>query len=158
MRASIEKGFSFGITSGIITTLGLMVGLYSGTASKTAVLGGIITIAIADALSDALGIHISEESVNQNHSHVWAATLATFLAKFIFALTFILPVWFLDLKLAVFVSICWGLFLLIFVNYAIARQRKEKALSLILEHVIIAIAVVVITYFTGEWVAKIFNN
>ncbi|MDP2812065.1 MAG: hypothetical protein Q8O32_00005, partial [bacterium] len=115
MKLSIAKGFSFGITSGIITTLGLMVGLYSGTASQSAVLGGIITIAIADALSDALGMHISEESNNDNHSQVWVATIATFLTKFIFALTFVVPIWFLSLKLAIMVSILWGLLALIFI-------------------------------------------
>ncbi|MDI6733408.1 MAG: hypothetical protein QME51_05200, partial [Planctomycetota bacterium] len=60
MNHSIKTGFSFGSTSGVITTLGLMVGLHSGTHSKFAVLGGIVTIAVADAFSDALGIHISE--------------------------------------------------------------------------------------------------
>jgi len=62
MKHSLKTGFSFGLTSGIITTLGLMMGLHSGTHSKTVVIGGILTIAIADAFSDALGIHISEES------------------------------------------------------------------------------------------------
>ena len=52
MRHSLQVGFSFGITSGIITTLGLMVGLSSGTHNKLAVVGGILTIAIADSLSD----------------------------------------------------------------------------------------------------------
>ena len=59
MEHSLKVGFSFGITSGIITTLGLMVGLNSSTNSKVAVIGGILIIAIADAFSDALGIHIS---------------------------------------------------------------------------------------------------
>ena len=47
MRLSLKIGFSFGLTSGVITTLGLMVGLHSGTNSKLAVMGGILTIAIA---------------------------------------------------------------------------------------------------------------
>ena len=64
MKHSVKTGFTFGLTSGIITTLGLMVGLHSGTHSPRAVIGGILTIAIADAFSDALGIHLSEESRN----------------------------------------------------------------------------------------------
>jgi len=59
---SIKTGFSFGLTSGIITTLGLIIGLHAGTHSRLVVMGGILTIATADAFSDALGIHISEES------------------------------------------------------------------------------------------------
>lgn len=53
MRLSIRKGFSFGLTSGVITTLGLIVGLHSSTHSDLSVIGGILSIAIADAMSDA---------------------------------------------------------------------------------------------------------
>jgi hypothetical protein len=55
MRTALKIGFSFGLTSGVITTLGLMVGLHAGTHSKSVVLGGLLTIAVADAMSDALG-------------------------------------------------------------------------------------------------------
>ena len=79
MRHSIQVGFSFGLTSGIITTLGIIVGLNSGTHSQLAVIGGILTIAIADSLSDAMGIHISEEAENKHSSkEVWESTFATF--------------------------------------------------------------------------------
>ncbi len=98
MRHSLKTGFSFGMTSGIITTLGLMVGLNSGTHSKLAVIGGVLTIAIADAFSDALGIHVSEESENRHNSReIWESTISTFLSKFTFASTFIVPVVLLQL-------------------------------------------------------------
>jgi len=87
MKHSLKIGFSFGLTSGIITTLGLIVGLHSGTHSKLVILGGILIIAIADAFSDALGIHISEESEGKHTTkEIWESTIATFLAKFVFAL------------------------------------------------------------------------
>lgn len=62
MKHTLKTGFSFGTTSGVITTLGLMVGLHAGPHSKLAVIGGVLTI--ADALSDAMGIHVAEESEN----------------------------------------------------------------------------------------------
>lgn len=65
MKASWTTGFSFGLTSGIITTLGLIVGLHAGTHSRVVVLGGILTITISDAMSDALGIHIIPRSNQQ---------------------------------------------------------------------------------------------
>ena len=68
MKQPLNKGVSFGLTSGAITTLGLMVGLHSETKSAAVVLGGILTIAVADAFSDALGIHISEKGENQHAS------------------------------------------------------------------------------------------
>src|SRR6266850_6989069 len=93
MKQSLMTGFSFGLTSGVITPLGLMVGLNAGTHSRLAVIGGIVTIAVADALSDALGIHVAEESKNNGSvSEVWESTIAALLAKFLTALTFVVPV------------------------------------------------------------------
>jgi len=81
---------------------------------KIAVIGGILTIAIADACSDALGIHISQESDNKNKTKsIWEATIATFVAKFLVAITFIVPVIvFSSLLTATIVSVIRGLFLL----------------------------------------------
>jgi len=99
MDYSLLKGVSFGLTSGIITTLGLIIGLHSFSGSKLIILGGIITIAVADAFSDALGIHISEESQNKHSAkEIWKATIATFLTKFFFALTFAVPVIFFECR------------------------------------------------------------
>ena len=112
MKNSWKTGLSFGLTSGVITTLGLMVGLHSGTHSRAVVIGGIATIAMADALSDALGIHVSEESKNSSPARqIWEATLATFVAKFVIALTFMVPVLFYPLSLAIGISVGWGLLL-----------------------------------------------
>lgn len=154
MRLSIKKGFSFGLTSGIITTLGLIVGLHSGTHSKLVIIGGVLVIAIADALSDALGIHISEESENKHTPReIWESTIATFLSKFIFALTFVIPILLLPLFTAIIVSIIWGLSLIGVFSYFMAKQQNAKPLHVILEHVIIAMVVIVTTHYVGEWVA-----
>ena len=87
-----RTGLYFGATSGVITTIGLITSLNAGTGSVAAVLGGIFVIAVADAMSDALGIHLAEEAdPNATTGHVWAATISTFLNKFIFALSFAVP-------------------------------------------------------------------
>jgi len=157
INRSTQIGLYFGLTSATITTLGLMVGLYSSTSSKLVVLGGIITIAIADACSDALGIHISEESQNDNQKGVWLATLFTFLSKFLFALTFLIPVVLLPLNWAVLVGIGWGALALIFLSWRMAKDNHNKPWITIVEHLSIAILVVIITYLTGEFIAKYFN-
>jgi len=158
MRHSLKVGFSFGLTSAIITTLGLMVGLYSGTNSRLAVLGGIITIAIADAFSDALGIHISEESENKHTAkEIWEATISTFLFKFIFAMTFIVPVLLFPLATAIIVSIVWGLFLLGIFSLYMAREQKAKPWKVISEHILIALIVIVVTYYVGILVESTFK-
>lgn len=158
MKQSWTTGLSFGLTSGIITTLGLMVGLYSGTHSRLAVIGGILTIAIADAFSDALGIHISEESQKgQRHKAVWEATVATFFSKFLFALTFVVPVLLFELLTAVIVAVVWGFLLLVILNYYLARKNQHSTWKMIFEHLLIAIVVIIITHFVGLWIGTMFS-
>lgn len=153
MKLSIKRGFSFGLISGIITTLGLIVGLDSGTHSKIVVFGGILTIAVADAFSDALGMHISEEYSKQKIKQVWISTFATFLTKFFFALTFVIPVLFFQLSAAVIIDIIWGLSLIAIFSYYIAKQEKARPINVIGEHVAIAIVVIILTRLIGVWIS-----
>ncbi|MFH1565057.1 MAG: VIT1/CCC1 transporter family protein [bacterium] len=158
MNHSLKTGFSFGTTSGIITTLGLIIGLNSSTNSKLVIIGGIITIAIADAFSDALGIHISEESENKHTTkEIWQSTISTFLSKFIFALTFIVPILLFNLATAMIASIIWGMSMLGILSFYMAKKEKIKPLGVISEHLIIAIAVVIITNYVGYFVGRIFG-
>lgn len=151
MNHSVKTGFSFGLTSAIITTLGLIVGLHAGTESKMVVISGILVIALADAFSDALGIHISEEAENVHSTkEVWQSTIATFLAKFFFALTFAVPVLLLELLQAVVVSVAWGLALLSIFSYHIAKEQGAKPLKVIGEHLIIAVIVIMLTHEIGD--------
>lgn len=153
MKQSFKTGLSFGLTSGVITTLGLLTGLSYSSGSRVVVVAGIITIAIADAFSDALGIHLSTETNSKNSDRdVWESTAATFIAKFIVALTFIPLVIFLSLKTAVMASVGWGLFLLVILSYYIAVKENKKPLLVIGEHLAIAIAVVLITAVVGNWI------
>lgn len=153
MKQSLKTGFSFGLTSGVITTLGLMVGLHAGTHSRLAVIGGIATIAVADALSDALGIHIAVESKNNGAvSEIWEATIATFGAKFLIALTFVVPVLLLPLEEAMTVSVGWGLMLLAVLSYFLAQAQQISPWKVIVEHVVIGISVIAITHYVGDWI------
>lgn len=157
MNHSIKVGFSFGLTSGIITTLGLMVGLNSGTHSGLVVIGGILTIAIADSFSDALGIHMSEESEGvHSDREIWKSTVSAFLTKFLFALTFLVPVFLFELSTAVLVGVVWGLLALGVLSYLMARSQGSNPLKVIGEHFAIALVVIVATHFTGELIASFF--
>jgi VIT1/CCC1 family predicted Fe2+/Mn2+ transporter len=157
MKVSVRKGFSFGLTSGIITTLGLMVGLTSGTHSTLAVIGGILVVAVADAFSDALGIHVSEEfGTRKSHKAVWESTIATFISKFFFALTFIIPILLFELNMAVMISVVWGLIALTSLNYFVAKKENANPFKVIREHLAIAVAVVIATYYIGIWISMVF--
>ena len=148
---SLKIGISFGLTSGIITTLGLIVGLNAGTHSKMIIIGGILTIAVADAFSDALGIHVSEESENKHtEREIWESTICTFLAKFIFAMSFIVPIVLLPLETAIIASIIYGLSLLSIFSYYIADTKNGSRWKAVAEHLSIAVVVIILTNCIGN--------
>ena len=152
MRHSLKTGFSFGLTSGIITTLGLLVGLYATDSSVSIIIAGIATIAIADSFSDALGIHVAEEAENKHTTReIWESTASTFFTKLFVALTFIVPIALLSLSVAVVAVIFWGLSLLAIFSFYIAKRQKN-ACKVIAEHLIIAIIVIAITFYTGRFI------
>ncbi len=156
MKHSLEVGFSFGLTSGLITTLGLIVGLHSGTHSKLVVLGGILAIAVADAFSDALGIHFSEEAEKiHTPGEIWRSTISAFFFKFISALTFIVPVLLFQLSTAIVVSVIWGLTVLCVLSFSIAERGKRW--KTVAEHLTIALLVVVITHYLGDLISSRFG-
>jgi VIT1/CCC1 family predicted Fe2+/Mn2+ transporter len=158
LKHSAKTGISFGLTSGVITTLGLMVGLHSGTNSRSAVIGGILTIAVADAFSDALGIHISEESENKHTSkEIWESTFFTFIAKFIFSISFVFPVIFLKLNFAMIVNIFYGIILLALFSFYLAKEQGAARWKVIAEHVTIAVIVVIISHYIGEAISMFFS-
>ena len=147
----------FGATSGVITTIGLIVGLYAGTASVVAVLGGILVISVADAMSDALGIHLAQEAdPDSTNKHIWSATFSTFWTKFVVAISFAVPIMWLPLQTAVIVSIGWGLVIIALLSWFLARAQRNPVLPVVLEHLGIAIAVIVISHYIGHWVHTTF--
>lgn len=155
MKESIKKGFGFGLTSGVITTLGMMVGLNASTGSRTAVIGGIIAIAIADAFSDAVGMHVSEEAENHHSTkEVWEATFSTLLSKFLFALTFVVPVLVFQLPMAILISILWGVSLVIIFSWHLANLQGVRTYKVVIEHVAIVGLVILITHHVGAWIGK----
>jgi vacuolar iron transporter family protein len=157
VKDSVKKGFSFGLTSGVITTLGMIVGLNSSTHSLLAIIGGIVIIALADALSDSFGMHMAEEFSNgEDQKKVWEATISTFFFKFIFALTFLIPFLLFSLDTAIIICIIYGLFLIGIFSYYIGDSQKISKKKTVLEHLFIAIFVIIITHFVGQLVRTIF--
>ena len=155
MKSSFRMGLSFGLTSGVITTLGLIVGLHAGTNSRAAVLGGILTIAIADSFSDALGIHLAEESKGMAPVLIWESTVATLLSKFIIAATFAVPLLLFELRTSVLVSLLWGIAILTTLSFFTARTQHIPAWKVIGEHLLIALSVVIVSYYVGLWVSDL---
>jgi VIT1/CCC1 family predicted Fe2+/Mn2+ transporter len=156
MKHSIEVGLSFGLTSGTITTLGMIVGLHAGTHSRAVVMGAILLIAVADAMADALGIHVAEETEKVHSSReIWESTFATFFSKFFFALTFAVPLLVLPLGAAVVACVIWGMIVIGVSSILLARRRKVRPLTVVVEHLATAGVVIIVTRLIGDWVGKL---
>ena len=149
--------FSFGATSGIMTNLGLIVGLDKLAHPKTSIIGAILVIAIADNISDSVGIHLYKEAEHITNREVLSSTLTNFLARPVISLTFIIFIAVLPIKLAVLCSLAWGLGLLAIMSYTSAKERGANIYIEVLEHIIIALFVVIASKFAGQWIIHKFS-
>jgi VIT1/CCC1 family predicted Fe2+/Mn2+ transporter len=160
VKKSYKTGISFGLVSGVLTTLGLLIGLGVGTQSKEVIIGGILTIAVADALSDAFGVHLSQESTGENSKkQIWESTISTFLSKFLLALTFLIPVLIFDIKTARIIDIVWGFVVITLISLLssiLNRVEKKELISAVLEHVLLFIFTVTLSYLIGTFIDKKF--
>jgi len=152
-----DTRFSFGATAAIITNLALVAGLRTGEHAKISIIGGMLIIALADNVSDSVGIHIYQESECLAQKEVWISTFSNFMSRLIVSLTFISFVLFLPFQLAVFISLAWGLLLLSFISYRIARERKLNPYTAMLEHMIIAVFVIFMSDFFGKLIISRFK-
>ncbi|UCD26671.1 MAG: hypothetical protein JSV75_00635 [Candidatus Bathyarchaeota archaeon] len=159
----VITAISFGLTTAVITSLGMIVGMHSATSSRLAVVAGIVIMAFADGLSDAVSLHTAEEAeVEEEESkhtakEIWLTTLLAFISVSGFTLTFAIPILFLPSYSAIVVAIVWGMLLLILLNLYIAKIRKENPMKLLLEHIFLAVVVIVISYFVGNLTAVAFG-
>jgi VIT1/CCC1 family predicted Fe2+/Mn2+ transporter len=150
--------FSFGATSAIVTSLAFIVGLSRNVNPKLTIIGSLLVIAVADNISDSLGIHIYQESDLKKPKIVTVSTFSNFLTRFLVMLVFILLVAFLPIEYSVIFSIAWGISLLAVLSYLIAKEQKVNPYLAILQHVAIAILVIVVSSFLSGWITSIFTN
>jgi VIT1/CCC1 family predicted Fe2+/Mn2+ transporter len=152
-----STNFSFGSTSAIITNIALIIGLDTAANAKYTIIGSLLVIALADNVSDSLGIHVFQESEGLSQKNVWISTLTNFLSRFVISLGFILIILIFPLKIAVGISIIYGLAVLSSVTYLIARVRKINSLWAMIEHLVIALSVIFISNFLGKLIISNFR-
>ena len=70
-------------------------------------------------------------------------------------MTFMVPVLFLNLSTAIIVSLGWGMSILIALSYIIARSQGEPPWKIVGEHVMIALVVIAITHWVGDWLNRL---
>ena len=66
-------------------------------------------------------------------------------------MTFIIPFLLTTVQNAVYISITWGLLLLGIFSYSL-----EKKVGSVIEHLVIAIVVIILTYLVGNWIGGVF--
>jgi vacuolar iron transporter family protein len=150
--------FSFGVTSATVTGLAFIVGLSRNANPKLSIIGSLSVFAVADNISDSLGIHVFQESDLKEPKTVRTSTIFNFLTRLLVTIVFILLVAFLPIGYAVISSIVWGISLLAVLSYFIAKQQRINPYSAIFQHVAIAVAVIIVSNFLGEWITKIFSK
>jgi VIT1/CCC1 family predicted Fe2+/Mn2+ transporter len=117
----------------------------------------IVVLAVSDALSDAMGIHVSEEAEDEHSAReIWEASAFTFLSKLSITLTFLVPITLLELQTAVATSAIWGLLLVAFFSFWMAKSQKKNPYKAVAEHIMITILVIILTNYLGFLVYQIF--
>jgi VIT1/CCC1 family predicted Fe2+/Mn2+ transporter len=70
-----------------------------------------------------------------------------------FILSFAVPVLIFPLRIAVPVAVVWGILLLAFFSLRTAKIKNESSMKLIIEHILIALFVIFISYWVGNLIA-----
>lgn len=149
--------YSFGATSAIITSPALIVGLGGTTNPRSSIIAALLVIAVADNISDSLGIHVYRESQFKDHKGNRIHTLSNFFTRFFITMIFVLLVFFLPMQYAIWSAIIIGMLLLCVLSYFIALYHNASPLWEIIEHISVAIVVLVASDLLGQVIHKLFG-
>ena len=149
--------YSFGSTSAIITIMALIAGLDATQNAKTNIIRTLLIIGLADNISDTLGIHIFQESEGQKPRAVWLSTATNFISRFITVFIFIGIILSLPMSAALPISLVFGLVILSVVSYIVARKRRMNPIISIVEHLAIALFVVLVSHFLQGYILQRFR-
>ena len=126
-------------------------------AGKGPIIGALLTIAIADNISDSLGIHLYKEAEGCEGRLSLLATALSFVSRLLVSFSFIAIVLMFSISKAIPAAIVWGLLLLTFISYLINKNRKNPSVLEILKHLLVAVAVIALSRYAGDLIAKHFQ-
>jgi len=145
--------FSYGSSSAVITSLAIIIGLSGTVDAKATIITALLILAIADNVSDSFGIHIYQESLSFATKDVKRATLLNFITRFLASAIFIIFVLFMPMNIALIASIIFGLAIIIVISYIISKNKKYKAYKMIFYHLLLAAAVIIISFLLRQFIA-----
>jgi len=141
----------YGATTAVVTSMAVIVGLNLATAGRSAVVASLLIIALADNLTDSLGVHVYQEAERLAQRDAFRTTVTNFAARLGVSLSFVAIVVLLRWSVATLTALIWGLSLLCFLSYWLARTRRANPVSEILKHCAVATVVVVLSAAIGLW-------
>jgi hypothetical protein len=144
------KYFSFGATSAVITGLAVIIGLSRTANPVIGITTALVVIAIADNISDSFGIHIHQESQKESVTEVRKTTFTNFATRVAVVSVFILLVILLPMNAAVALSIVFGMTVISVISYFIAQEQGTKPFTIVFQHLLITVLVIIGSYFLRE--------
>jgi VIT1/CCC1 family predicted Fe2+/Mn2+ transporter len=138
-----------------MTGLAIIIGLGSTVNAKTNIIIALLIIAIADNVSDSFGIHIHQESQSASSREVRRTTLLNFLARLLMTAVFILLIVLFSIPFATVLSVILGLSVIMWLSYSVSRQRRVKPFPIIFEHLLLAIAVIVVSFLLRDVISQL---
>lgn len=144
------RKITFGMTSAIITGIAAVGTLFANPNGKMLVIPSLLVFAIADNIADTFGIHMYQDSELLKDKQVWASTILNYCARLLISLLFIFFLLVFPIQLASILCIVIGLLLLTLISYHIAKKRKTNPLLMILEHVSLAVGVLILSTILGS--------
>ena len=139
------REFAYGSTSAVITSLAIIISLSGTINSKFNIIAALLIIAIADNVSDAFAIHLQEESQKVSTKEVRKTTFYNFLARLLITTIFVIIIFFIPTTLATIISIIYGLGIITFLSYNIAKSQKKNPYKEIAIHVGVAIILMIVS-------------
>lgn len=113
----------------------------------------LLIIAVADNVTDSFGIHIYQESQTASAMAIHRTTLMNFLTRLVITFVFIAFVVFLPLGLASVFAVVFGLGVIVGLSYLISARRGVDPVPVILQHLLLAVVVIVATFVLREMIA-----
>jgi VIT1/CCC1 family predicted Fe2+/Mn2+ transporter len=127
------------------------------TNPRASIIGALLLIAVADNIADSLGFHMYRESASVHTEKVGIFTVSNFLTRFGIAVFFVVLFAFLPLQLAAILCIVVGLSVLSFLSYLIGVVRKTNPLREVFIHLGVAVPVILISHFLGQFIFSLFG-
>ncbi len=149
------RKISYGGTAAIVTSMALINGLVAADGTRPVIVSALLIAALADNLTDALSIHIYQESEQLNHKEAFIGTVTNFITRLLFGISFIILAGLTPLPYVAKAAIIWGMLLLAFLTFLVARERNVKPLPEVLKHLLVAAVVITVSMMIGHWIGAV---